>query len=149
MAGAAAPRALPAIAGLGAAAAAAAPEAAERLAALRARLEEGIARLAPEVRFPGQDAPRLPNTLCVVLPEVPAETQVIALDLAGVQVSAGAACSSGKVRRSHVLAAMGWAADAGCAIRLSLPWNAPGGCARAFRPAAYAAMRARLTRRAA
>lgn len=140
--------ALPAIAGLGAAAAAAAPEAAERLAALRARLEEGIARLAPEVRFPGQDAPRLPNTLCVVLPEVPAETQVIALDLAGVQVSAGAACSSGKVRRSHVLAAMGWAADAGCAIRLSLPWNAPEDAPERFL-AAYAAMRARLTRRAA
>ena len=49
---------------------------------------------------------------------------MIALDLAGVRVSAGAACSSGKVARSPVLAAMGFAALAGCGIRVSLPWDA-------------------------
>ena len=69
-------------------------------------------------------AQRLPNTTCLGLPGVRAETQVIALDLAGVQVSAGAACSSGKVARSHVLDAMGLGALAGEAIRVSLPWNA-------------------------
>ncbi len=49
--------------------------------------------------------------------------QVIALDLAGIAVSAGAACSSGKVARSHVLEAMGLHELAACAIRVSLPWN--------------------------
>ena len=83
-----------------------------------------------------------------MLPGVAAETQVIALDLAGVQVSAGAACSSGKVVRSHVLAAMGLGEAAGCGIRLSLPWNAPEDApARVL--AAWGAMRERLVRRAA
>ncbi len=71
----------------------------------------------------GAGAPRLGNTACLALPGVKAETQVIALDLAGIQVSAGAACSSGKVARSHVLDAMGLGALAGEAIRVSLPWN--------------------------
>ncbi|MFX4566560.1 aminotransferase, partial [Acinetobacter baumannii] len=76
------------------------------------------------------------------------ETQVIALDLAGVRVSAGAACSSGKVARSHVLAAMGFGeAAAGCGIRVSLPWNAPGDAPERFL-AAWKAMRERLARRA-
>jgi cysteine desulfurase len=65
----------------------------------------------------------LPNTLCLAVPGVAASTLVIALDLAGVAVSAGSACSSGKVARSHVLEAMGVASDlAGGAIRLSLGW---------------------------
>ncbi len=67
--------------------------------------------------------PTLPNTLCLALPGVSAEAQLIALDLAGVCVSSGAACSSGKVGRSHVLTAMGLEALAGSAIRVSLPWN--------------------------
>src|SRR5216684_4513261 len=72
----------------------------------------------------GGDAARLPNTLCIAMPGVAAATQVMALDLAGVMVSAGAACSSGKVRRSHVLDAMGVpAAEAECAIRISLGWS--------------------------
>jgi cysteine desulfurase len=93
----------------------------------------------------GQGAPRLPNTTSLILPGVPAETQVIALDLAGIRVSAGAACSSGKVARSHVLAAMGLDARAGQAIRVSLPWNAPEDAAERF-VAAWGAMRARLSR---
>lgn len=86
---------------------------------------------------------RLANTVCAALPGVAAETQVIALDLAGVQVSAGAACSSGKVARSHVLDAMGLGDLAGQAIRISLPWNATAADVLAF-GGAYAAMAARL-----
>lgn len=139
---------LPAIAGLAAALAAADPAAGARLAALRDAIEAGIAATAPEACFPGRAAPRLPNTTAILLPGVPAETQVIALDLAGMRVSAGAACSSGKVGASHVLAAMGCGAEAGCAIRVSLPWDAPGDAAERF-VHAWSAMRARLSRRAA
>ena len=78
---------------------------------------------APDAAIFGEAAPRLPNTLCFAVPGVAASTLVIALDLAGVAVSAGSACSSGKVTRSHVLDAMGVAPDlAGGAIRLSLGW---------------------------
>ena len=91
----------------------------------------------------GGGAPRLGNTACLALPGVKAETQVIALDLAGVQVSAGAACSSGKVARSHVLDAMGLGALAGEAIRVSLPWNITEAEIDAA-IAAYRAMAARL-----
>ncbi|QHI95039.1 aminotransferase class V-fold PLP-dependent enzyme [Aristophania vespae] len=66
---------------------------------------------------------RLPNTLSVVLPGVSAQTQLMMLDLAGYCVSAGSACSSGKVSSSHVLQAMGLGEKAGQAIRISLPWN--------------------------
>lgn len=137
--------ALPAIAGMGAAAEAAEPDAAARLAAQRDRIAEGVARLAPEALFPGADAPRLPNTLSVLLPGVAAETQVIALDLAGVQISAGAACSSGKVAASAVLQAMGFGDLAGCAIRVSLPWNAPDDAPERFL-AAFGAALARFRR---
>ena len=91
---------------------------------------------------------RLPNTTCLALPGVRADTQVIALDLAGVAVSAGAACSSGKVARSHVLDAMGAATLAGEAIRVSLPWSATWDDVQAF-GAAYGTMAARLAKRAA
>jgi cysteine desulfurase len=134
--------ALPAIAGLGAAAEAAQPDAAARLAALRDAIE--AACLALGARVAGQGAPRLPNTTCLILPGAAAETQVIALDLACIQVSAGAACSSGKVGRSHVLAAMG---EAEGGIRVSLPWNAPAEAAELFIQA-WSAMRDRLSRRA-
>jgi cysteine desulfurase len=91
---------------------------------------------------------RLGNTTCLALPGVAAQTQLIALDLAGIQVSAGAACSSGKVARSHVLDAMGAGALAGEAIRVSLPWNAAASDVAAFADA-YTAMAARAVRRAA
>ena len=141
---------LPAIAGFAAAAAVAGSATeAERLRRLRDRLETGVAMAAPEAVILGAGAPRLPNTSCILLPGVPAELQVIALDLAGVRVSAGAACSSGKVARSHVLAAMGLGeAAAGCAIRVSLPWNVPEDAPERF-VAAWSAMRERLSRRAA
>ncbi len=80
----------------------------------------------------GAAAQRLPNTTCLILPGVPAQTQLIALDLDGIGVSAGAACSSGKVASSHVLAAMGLGEQAGQAIRVSLPWNATGADVDAF-----------------
>lgn len=134
--------ALPAIAGFAAAVAALDPEGeAPRLAALRDRIE---AELGLEVA--GAGAPRLPNTLCLILPGVAAETQVIALDLAGAQVSAGAACSSGKVAASAALLAMGLGEKAGHAIRVSLPWNAPEDAAERF-IALHRAMQQRLARR--
>ena len=124
--------ALPAIAGFAAAACAAPAD----LAAMR-KAVEAAAGASGGVVLGG--ARRLPNTVCVALPGVAAETQVIALDLAGVQVSAGAACSSGKVARSHVLDAMGLGALAGEAIRVSLAWNTSWEDVEAFR-IAYAAM---------
>ncbi len=85
----------------------------------RDRLEAACAEYGAEVV--GADAPRLPNTSCLTMPGVSSETQVMAFDLDGIAVSAGAACSSGKVGPSHVLAAMGVADEvAGTAIRVGL-----------------------------
>ena len=96
----------------------------EKLAALRNEMEQRLRQFAPLSRVIGRDARRLPNTSCITMPGVVSETQVMALDLAGVAVSAGAACSSGKVARSHVLEAMGIDdAIADCAIRVSLGWR--------------------------
>jgi cysteine desulfurase len=134
--------ALPAIAGFAAAAAAPLPDPAV-LGALRDGLE--AAAVAAGAVAVGAGAPRLANTTCLALPGVRADAQVIALDLAGFAVSAGAACSSGKVAASHVLAAMGLGALAGEAIRVSLPWDARAADVPAFVPA-YAAMAARLRR---
>jgi cysteine desulfurase len=131
--------ALPAIAGF-AAAAAATPLRSE-LAPLRDAIE--AAATAHGAVVCGAGAPRLANTTCVALPGVRADAQVIALDLAGLAVSAGAACSSGKVTASHVLAAMGLGLLAGEAIRVSLPWNATGAHVDAF-AAAYPRMAERL-----
>lgn len=94
----------------------------------------------------GGGAPRLPNTTCLALHGVRSDAQVIALDLAGIAVSAGAACSSGKVAASHVLQAMGLGALAGQAIRVSLPWNADAAAVEAFLPA-YRRMAERLRAR--
>jgi cysteine desulfurase len=113
------------IAGFGAAAEAAARDLAagvwDRVAELRNILDQALSALEFRTISVGNEAVRLPNTLCVVAPGWRGETQVMAMDLAGFAVSAGSACSSGKVRASRVLRAMGLDdAAAGSAIRLSL-----------------------------
>jgi cysteine desulfurase len=91
---------------------------------LRERAEAGLRAVAPAARIYGAAVPRLVNTTCISMPGVKAETQVMALDLAGVCVSAGAACSSGKVTRSAVLSVMGVEpAESETAIRISCGWN--------------------------
>lgn len=118
---------LPGIVGFGAAAKVAlrSLDAYVGVAELRDRLEAGVRAASPATLFFGESAPRLANTACFTMPGVPSETQVIALDLAGVAVSAGSACSSGKVRPSHVLRAMGVSeTEASSAIRVSLGWQA-------------------------
>jgi cysteine desulfurase len=117
---------VPAIRGFGVAATAAVQglPAMAMLGTARDALEQRLRQIAPEAVIFAAEAERLPNTICVALPGLPAETQVMALDLAGVAVSAGSACSSGKVRPSHVLRAMGASAErAGSAIRVSLGWR--------------------------
>ena len=97
---------------------------AQTLARLRDKLESEIRAIAPGVLVLGAGAERLPNTSCIVMPGVAAEAQLMAFDLAGIMLSSGAACSSGKVARSHVLAAMGIADEiAETAIRVSLGWT--------------------------
>ena len=116
-----------AIAGFGAAAQVCMTEMgreAARLLVLRDRLVDAVREAAPDAVMFGEDSPRLPNTLCFAVPGVEAATLMIALDLAGVAVSSGSACSSGKVTPSHVLAAMGVRPElARGAIRLSLGWS--------------------------
>jgi cysteine desulfurase len=110
-----------AIAGFGAAAAVAGDA---HVAALRARFEAGLRRLAPEAVIFAERAERLPNVSNFAIPGLSAETALIALDLDGIALSSGAACSSGKVRPSHVLAAMGVPEPlARSGLRLSLGWN--------------------------
>lgn len=115
---------LPGIVGFGAAARAVAADDRARLKALRNRLEAEALRRVPWARVVAAGAQRLPNTACLALPGVNSDIQVMALDLEGVAVSAGAACSSGKVAASHVLAAMDAPPEvAKCAIRVSLGWG--------------------------
>ena len=116
---------LPGIVGFGVAAATAREgDPSTVIAPLRDAAQAALTAVAPDAPVFAMDAPRLPNTLCIGMLGVPASTQVMALDLAGVMVSAGAACSSGKVRRSHVLTAMGASTEeAESAIRVSLGWS--------------------------
>jgi len=114
------------IAGFGAAAKAAL-EALEgdavRLNGLRSRLESGLRETAGAIVF-SDGGPRLPNTTLFTVPGLRAETAVIGFDLAGIAVSSGSACSSGKVQPSHVLEAMGFPPGiAKGAVRLSLGWS--------------------------
>jgi cysteine desulfurase len=96
---------------------------ATRLGVLREHLEQGLKRTPGMIVF-SEDAPRLPNTTLFTVPGLKAETAVIGFDLAGIAVSSGSACSSGKVQPSHVLDAMGFPKDlAQGAVRLSLGWS--------------------------
>jgi cysteine desulfurase len=111
------------IAGFGAAAAEAAREveAAGRMADLRDKLESGVMAATPNAVIIGRSVPRIANTSCIAVPGKPAETLVIRLDLAGIAVSAGAACTSGKVGANSVLEAMGLGSDiARSSVRVSL-----------------------------
>jgi cysteine desulfurase len=115
---------VPAIAGFGAAA----TEAQKTLSVfgghvrlLRDELEQNLQAASPDLVIFGAGPKRLPNTLNFAEPGIPAETALIALDLEGISVSSGSACSSGKVRVSHVLTAMRVAPElATCAVRVSL-----------------------------
>ncbi|MGR3464621.1 cysteine desulfurase family protein [Limimaricola sp.] len=92
-----------------------------RVESLRDTLEQAVESAAPDLIFAGRGAARLPNTSCFAATGWKGETQVMAMDLAGIAISAGSACSSGKVRASRVLTAMGYTGDiAQSAIRVSL-----------------------------
>jgi cysteine desulfurase len=114
------------IAGFGAATAAAFADLkgeSRRLEGLRGRLEEGLRQTAGVIVF-SDSVPRLPNTTLFTVPGLRAETAVIGFDLAGIAVSSGSACSSGKVQPSHVLEAMGFDREiAQGAVRLSMGWS--------------------------
>jgi cysteine desulfurase len=86
-------------------------------------MERAMLHAVPSALVLGMDAPRLPNTSCVLLPEVSAETQLMHADIAGFCISAGAACSSGRMEHSHVAQAMGITEQAGGAVRISVGWN--------------------------
>ena len=113
------------IAGFGAAAEAAARDVVsgrwQEVAVLRDLLEEALEASTKATIFVGKDADRLPNTSCILTPGWKGETQVMQMDLSGFAISAGSACSSGKVRASAVLRAMGYdETEAASAIRVSL-----------------------------
>ncbi len=118
---------LPGIVGFGCAAALVSLEDMPKMQALRDYLEKSALQRVPGALVIAPLAERLCNTSCLALPEVASHIQVMALDLAGVAISAGAACSSGKVTESPVLRAMGWGPEvAGCAVRVSLgPCSTP------------------------
>jgi cysteine desulfurase len=114
------------IAGFGAAATSALaglPEEARRIGELRARLEAGLRQTAGVIVF-SDSTQRLLNTTLFTVPGLRAETAVIGFDLAGIAVSSGSACSSGKVQPSHVLEAMGFDHEtAQGGVRLSMGWS--------------------------
>ncbi|MEM7740826.1 MAG: cysteine desulfurase family protein [Pseudomonadota bacterium] len=118
------------IAGFGALAEAAEPSAYAELSTLRDAIEQGL----PEgVRIWGKGAARLPNTSCFSAPGFQSETQVMVMDLAGLAVSSGSACSSGKVKPSPVLKAMGAGeAEIQSSLRVSLGWDSPKDAAERF-----------------
>jgi cysteine desulfurase len=118
---------LPGIAGLGAAIEAAVSrraEEAERIAALRDRLEAGLLEVVPRARVNGAGAPRLPGTCSMLFEGCDAETLLMAMDLDGLCASAGSACHSGSTNPSGVLLAMGLSeVEARSTIRFSLGWT--------------------------
>lgn len=122
-------------------------EEAARLHALRDAAERAVRLLASDAVVFGAGVGRLPNTLAFAVPGLKAETALMALDLSGVAVSSGSACSSGKVGRSHVLAAMGVAEGLLTgALRVSLGWNSTARDVERFE-AAFASVLQRLYER--
>ena len=91
---------------------------ADELATMRDSIEETLLSLAPDAEIFGRGAKRLANTTFFAIPGLKAETAQIGFDLAGVALSAGSACSSGRVGPSHVLKAMGFDNDG--ALRVSI-----------------------------
>jgi cysteine desulfurase len=118
---------VPAIVGLGVACAAVCAHITQEAAfmlKLRGLLERGLKAHEPEIVIYGDRSPRLPTTLAFSVPNLTAETALMLLDLEGIAVSSGSACSSGKVKASHVLTAMGVAPDfVGNMLRLSVGWS--------------------------
>jgi cysteine desulfurase len=107
-------------------------------------LEAELLAAAPQAQVFGTGATRLPNTINIALPSVSSETQLMNLDLAGFAVSAGSACSSGKIEPSPVLLAMGVSPElAASAIRISFGWHTSKEELEKF-AAAWKAMAARL-----
>jgi cysteine desulfurase len=105
----------------------------DRVAGLQARLEQEIRAISPEAVIIGGEAVRLANTTLFAVPGISAETAVIAFDLDGIAVSAGSACSSGKVGPSHVLEAMGIPPElARSGVRVSLTSTATAADVDAF-----------------
>lgn len=95
-----------------------------KLAQLRDAIDKAIKIIEPETVIFCEDVERLPNTTCLTMPGIDSDTQVMAFDIAGISVSAGSACSSGKARPSAVLKAMNVSNEnAQNAIRVSLGWN--------------------------
>ena len=143
-----------AIAGFGAAAQAAAHDLAngvwEAVREIRNYLEQAIAAEAPSTILVGKEGVRLPNTLCLLTPGWKGETQVMQMDLAGFAISAGSACSSGKVRASTTLMAMGFdEAQAASAIRVSIGPSVTKEDVTRFAHSWGAAARKQATRRSA
>ena len=117
---------IPAIVGFGTAARIASSQQKEikKIRLLRDQIEKELGLVAPDVFIVSKEVERLPNTSAIIMPGVNSDIQLMALDLDGVAVSSGSACSSGKVSRSHVLEAMGLSNDfSGSAIRISLGWG--------------------------
>lgn len=111
------------ICGFAAAARVAHPHELDTLALWRDEAEQMIIKGCPQIEIISADVDRLPNTTCLFLPGLSAQTAIMALDLAGYAVSSGSACSSGKVTPSHVLNAMGRDEAAGQVIRISAGWQ--------------------------
>lgn len=121
-----------------------------KLQVWRSALEDRIRAVTPEAVIFGGDAERLPNTVCFAVPGYDAQVLMMNLDLDGVAVSAGSACTSGKVKPSHVLAAMGVRDDiAISALRVSLGWTTRDDEIDAFGEAFAKAMRTMRPRKAA
>lgn len=118
------------------------------LEAWRTALEVDLKAMDPRIKIFGEGAPRVANTSNILMPGISNETQLMHFDLAGIAVSAGSACSSGRVEASHVLSAMGAGEGASQAVRLSMGWNTQESDLAAF-SAAWKSLWARVGQKAA